>query len=224
MTDRYVVAFDVGTSGVKAVLADLGGRPVASRYEPYGLRAAAGGVVEQDVEEIHARLGAACRSLLARPGVAPGQVAAVSVTAQMFNVVPVGAAGEPLMPMLSWLDTRAAPQAAALADPADIEARREFISSERDRVFAALTRLEGVEPHPSEGNFILMNVAASGRTNDEIIRIAHAEKILLRAMGSHRLRGTHVRVTIGLAEQNDRFLDLFGRLFAPGASLASRSA
>jgi histidinol-phosphate/aromatic aminotransferase/cobyric acid decarboxylase-like protein len=43
-------------------------------------------------------------------------------------------------------------------------------------------------------------------------------------MGSHRLRGTHVRVTIGLAEQNDRFLDLFGRLFAPGASLASRSA
>jgi len=114
--------------------------------------------------------------------------------------------------------------AAALADPADIEARREFISSERERVFAALTRLEGVEPYPSEGNFILMNVAATRRTNDEIIRIAHSEKILLRAMGSHRLRGTHVRVTIGLAEQNDRFLDLFGRLFAPGASLASRSA
>lgn len=114
--------------------------------------------------------------------------------------------------------------AAALADPADIEARREFISSERERVFAALTSLEGVEPYPSEGNFILMSVAASRRSNDEIIRIAHSEKILLRAMGSHRLRGTHVRVTIGLATQNDRFLDLFGRLFAPGASLASRSA
>ena len=69
-----------------------------------------------------------------------------------------------------------------------------------------------------------MSVAASRRTNDEIIRLAHREKILLRAMGSHRLRGTHVRVTIGLAEQNDRFLDLFGRLFAPGGSLASRSA
>jgi histidinol-phosphate aminotransferase len=104
--------------------------------------------------------------------------------------------------------------AAALEDPADIEARREFISSERDRVFNALTKLEGVEPYPSEGNFILMSVAASGRTNDEIIRLAHAERILLRAMGSHRLKGTHVRVTIGLTEQNDRFLDLFGRLFA----------
>jgi histidinol-phosphate aminotransferase len=104
--------------------------------------------------------------------------------------------------------------AAALADPADIEARRDFISGERERVFTALTKLDGVDPYPSEGNFILMSVAASGRTNDEIIRLAHEEKILLRAMGSHRLRGTHVRVTIGLAEQNDRFLDLFGRLFA----------
>ena len=116
MSDRFVVAFDVGTSGVKAVLADLGCRVVASRYEPYGLHAADGGVVEQDVEEIYGRLAAACRSLLERPGVTPGQVEAVSVTAQMFNVVPVGAGGEPLAPMLSWLDTRAAPQAAALAE------------------------------------------------------------------------------------------------------------
>jgi xylulokinase len=115
MTDRFVIAFDVGTSGVKAVLADLGGRVVASRYQPYGLRCLDHGWVEQDVGEIYGRLGAACRSLLDRQGVAPGHVEAVSVTAQMFNVVPVGAAGEPLTPMLSWLDTRAAPQAAALA-------------------------------------------------------------------------------------------------------------
>jgi xylulokinase len=115
MTDRFVIAFDVGTSGVKAVLADLGGRVVASRYQPYGLRCLDHGWVEQDVGEIYGRLGAACRSLLDRQGVAPDHVEAVSVTAQMFNVVPVGAAGEPLTPMLSWLDTRAAPQAAALA-------------------------------------------------------------------------------------------------------------
>jgi sugar (pentulose or hexulose) kinase len=115
MTDRFVIAFDVGTSGVKAVLPDLGGRVVASRHQPYGLRCLDDGWVEQDVGEIYGRLGAACRSLHDRQGVAPGHVEAVSVTAQMFNVVPVGAAGEPLRPMLSWLDTRAAPQAAALA-------------------------------------------------------------------------------------------------------------
>jgi histidinol-phosphate aminotransferase len=91
-------------------------------------------------------------------------------------------------------------------------------------VFAALAKLEGVEPYPSEGNFILMNLAASGRTNDEVIAAAHADRILLRAMGSHRLHGTHVRVTIGTTEQNDRFLDLFGRLFAPGRSLAQQRA
>jgi histidinol-phosphate aminotransferase len=114
--------------------------------------------------------------------------------------------------------------AAALADPADLEARRDYISGERDRVFAALAKLEGVEPYPSEGNFILMNLAASGRTNDEVIAAAHADRILLRAMGSHRLRGTHVQVTIGTTEHNDRFLDLFGRLFAPGRSLAQQRA
>jgi histidinol-phosphate aminotransferase len=114
---------------------------------------------------------------------------------------------------------------AALADPSDIQARRDYISGERDRVFAALSELEGVEPYPSEGNFILMNLAASRRSNAEIIEAAQAERILLRAMGSHRLRGTHVRVTLGTTEQNDRFLDLFGRLFAPGRTLATeRSA
>jgi sugar (pentulose or hexulose) kinase len=73
MSDRFVVAFDVGTSGVKAVLADLGGHPVASRYEPYGLRALDGGRVEQDVEEIYGRLGAACRPCWSAPASAPGR-------------------------------------------------------------------------------------------------------------------------------------------------------
>ena len=58
-----------------------------------------------------------------------------------------------------------------------------------------------------------MSVAASGRTNDEIIRLAHEED----PPAGHGLAppARHPRaVTIGLAEQNDRFLDLFGRLFA----------
>jgi histidinol-phosphate aminotransferase len=114
---------------------------------------------------------------------------------------------------------------AALADPADIEARRRYISSERERVFAALAGLPGVHPFPSEGNFVLMSVAGTGRGNEEIIRAAEADRILLRAMGSHRLRGSLIRVTIGTAEQNDRFLRLFERLVAPEGTIArERSA
>ncbi|MGZ6372420.1 MAG: xylulokinase, partial [Candidatus Limnocylindria bacterium] len=41
---------------------------------------------------------------------------AIAITAQMFNLVAVDAAGEPVLPMLSWLDTRATSRAAALAD------------------------------------------------------------------------------------------------------------
>ena len=116
MTDRFVVAFDVGTSGVKAVLADLGGQVAASRYERWPVGAGRGRV-EQDGTRSSTGSATPAGLCLERAGVAPGQVEAVSVTAQMFNVVPVGADGAPLTPMLSWLDTRAAPQAAAWPRP-----------------------------------------------------------------------------------------------------------
>jgi xylulokinase len=124
VSGSFVVAFDVGTSGVKAVLADMGGRVAASRYEPYGLRCGDGGEAEQDLDEIYGRLGAASRTLLDTQRVAPERIEAVSVTAQMFNLVPFHAAGEPLAPMLSWLDTRSAPQAQALA--ARVDAAEQF--------------------------------------------------------------------------------------------------
>lgn len=124
MSGSFVVAFDVGTSGVKAVLADLRGRVAASRYEPYGLYCRDGGQAEQDIGEIYGRLGAASRALLDRQGVRPERIEAVSITAQMFNVVPFCASGEPLALMLSWLDTRSAPQARALA--ARVDAGEQF--------------------------------------------------------------------------------------------------
>ena len=138
MSGSFVVAFDVGTSGVKAVLADMGGRVAASRYEPYGLRCGDGGHAEQDLEEIYGRLGAASRALLDTRGIAPERIEAVSVTAQMFNLVPFHAAGGPLAPMLSWLDTRSAPQARALATRVD--------AAEQFRRFGAIITAKDVIP------------------------------------------------------------------------------
>jgi len=110
---------------------------------------------------------------------------------------------------------------AAISDPSEIEERRRYISTERERVFAALATLPGLHPFPSEGNFILMDLAGSSRSSEEIIRLARAERILLRAMGSHRLRGTHVRVTVGTTVQNDRFLAFFDALLNRGEAVAA---
>jgi histidinol-phosphate aminotransferase len=109
---------------------------------------------------------------------------------------------------------------AAVADPRILEERRRYISDERDRLFAALQVMPGVDPWPSEANFITIDVTATGRTSTAYVEDARGEDILLRRMAAHRLEGQYVRVTIGTHEENDRFLDVFRR-GVPGALDAS---
>lgn len=112
MADRLVLAFDVGTSGVKAVLAHPERGIVASAGRAYGLSTPAPGWVDQDSLAIRAAMGRASRQLLREH---PAEVDAVVATAQMFSLQPTDAGGEPVGPMLSWLDQRAAGAAADLA-------------------------------------------------------------------------------------------------------------
>lgn len=113
--ERLVLAIDVGTSGVKAVLVEAARGIVASGTRGYGLATPHPGWVEQDMAEIRAALSTATRELLAATGTPPRAISGVVLTAQMFSLQPAGASGELVGPMLSWLDQRAAPQAAALA-------------------------------------------------------------------------------------------------------------
>ncbi|MDT5004134.1 MAG: histidinol-phosphate aminotransferase, partial [Mycobacterium sp.] len=103
----------------------------------------------------------------------------------------------------------------ALAEPQELKRRREFISSEADRLHAAMQKMEGVESYPSDGNFVLADISASGRPVSAVVDALLAEDILIRAMGAHGLKGSHVRVTVGTIEQNDRFLKLFEELLLP---------
>lgn len=101
---------------------------------------------------------------------------------------------------------------AAVVDPAILEERRTYISTERDRVFAGLRRLPTVTPFPSDGNFILIDVGRTGRTSTEIAEYAKREGLLLlRAVTAHGLGSGHLRVTIGTHEENDLFLATFAR-------------
>lgn len=115
MRPSTVIAYDVGTSGVKAVVLDGAGRVLASHVEGYGLRMPRPGWVEQDLDDISASLGKASRAVMSAPGVDPGSVVAAAVTGQMFSTVPVDGAGRALRPMISWLDQRSHAEAAAIA-------------------------------------------------------------------------------------------------------------
>jgi sugar (pentulose or hexulose) kinase len=114
MTPSVVVAYDVGTSGVKAVVVDAAGRVLGSRVRSYGLSTPRTDEVEQDVDAIATQLGVASREVIADVGLDPSDVAAVGLTAQMFSVVALDANGLPIRPMLSWLDQRSAAEAARI--------------------------------------------------------------------------------------------------------------
>lgn len=105
MTGPLVLAFDVGTSGVKAVLTDRAGDVVGSAYQGYPLITLPDGGVEQDCDAIVTAMCAASAELVA--GATGGHdVAAIAVTAQMFNLVGADEEGRPTGPMVSWLDQR----------------------------------------------------------------------------------------------------------------------
>ena len=99
----HFLAFDVGTSGVKVVVVGADGHLVDSSYRAYGLLMVADAGVEQDLGLIVASTLEAARELVDRQR-STVSIAGISVTAQMFNVVPVDERGRPLGPMLSWLE------------------------------------------------------------------------------------------------------------------------
>jgi histidinol-phosphate aminotransferase len=100
---------------------------------------------------------------------------------------------------------------AAVNEPDELDRRRRYISGERERLYRELLEMPGVRPYPSDGNFILVDISAAGRTAAEVVEATREQGILIRAMNAHRLQGSHVRVTIGTTEQNERFLTVFAR-------------
>ncbi len=91
----------------------------------------------------------------------------------------------------------------ALRHVPEMEARVARISEERGRVAAALGDLP-VDSWPSDANFILFR--PRDRDADEVWRSLLARSILIRNCASwDGLRGC-LRVTVGTAEENDRFL------------------
>jgi histidinol-phosphate aminotransferase len=92
----------------------------------------------------------------------------------------------------------------ALRHAPEMEARVARISEERGRVAAALGDLP-VDTWPSDANFILFR--PRDRDADEVWRSLLAHSVLVRNCATwDGLRGC-LRVTVGTAEENDRFLN-----------------
>jgi len=103
------LAFDIGTTGVKAALVTGDARIQHSAYRDYPTRTAEGGIVEQDANDW---LQAVVDTIgeLSTSQDWP-KVEAIALTGQMQNVILVDANGEPARPVILYSDTRARAEA-----------------------------------------------------------------------------------------------------------------
>lgn len=109
---ELIVAHDVGTSGVKSVLADMSGRLLAKRVVEYPTYFPGPGLAEQDADDWWSAICEGTRAVTA--GVPTGAIACVTFSTQMLGLVPLDAGGKVLRRPIIWLDSRAGAEAVSV--------------------------------------------------------------------------------------------------------------
>ena len=92
-----------------------------------------------------------------------------------------------------------------------IEERASLIRTERQRVFQGLQDLPGIRPWPSHANFVLFEAE---RPVSEIFQGLIDRGVLIRDVSRYPMLEQGMRVTIGLPEENDAFLDALREVLA----------
>ena len=101
------LGIDLGTTNIKAVVVSRDGRVVAAGSAPVDRRHTAGGGVEQDIEQIWRTT---CQAMAQATRDTPrAAVEAVGVSSQGGALQLLDAIGQPLGPVVSWLDARGRP-------------------------------------------------------------------------------------------------------------------
>ena len=105
----YVLAYDIGTTGVKTCLFSVEERItlLSSAQAGYGLYLVEGGGAEQEPEEWWQAMSRTTRTLFARTDVRPDQVAGLSFCSQMQGLALVDREGAPVRRAMSYMDQRA---------------------------------------------------------------------------------------------------------------------
>ncbi len=113
MSRDAVLALDLGTTGVRALVVRADGAVAARAYRPLAVAFPAPGRVEQDPREFVSSSLEVMREALAAARIGAGAVAGLGLVTQRATVVAWDArTGEPLAPAIGWQDQRTAERCA----------------------------------------------------------------------------------------------------------------
>ena len=110
MQKQYVLAYDLGTSGVKGALVDFDGVLIAATTVDYPRYTPREGWAEQDPEDYWKGVCAVTEKVLERANVTPDQIKGIAFGTLWKGIIPI-AEGRALRRSILWLDGRAADQA-----------------------------------------------------------------------------------------------------------------
>ncbi len=105
----YVITYDVGTTGMKTCLYRIANRIelVASDVACYHLTISKGGGAEQSPEDLWLAMCLTSQSVIQKSHVNQEEIKGISFCAQMQGLVLVDKLGEPVRPIMSYMDQRA---------------------------------------------------------------------------------------------------------------------
>jgi xylulokinase len=109
MTDKLILAVDLGTSGMKVALVTIDGHVLGWEVEPLWLTLTPDGGVEQSPDEWWQAFISAASRLIKRVPDAGRSIFAICCSTQGEGTVPVDKDGNTLSNAILWLDMRGAP-------------------------------------------------------------------------------------------------------------------
>ncbi|GAB4312090.1 MAG: xylulokinase [Candidatus Sumerlaeia bacterium] len=104
----YLIGLDVGTTGIKAVLADSAGKIIATEFVEYPLYFPQPAWAEQNPDDWHQAALRSLAGLVRQSGVRPAAVGGISFSGQMHGLVCLDANYKVLRPAILWCDQRTA--------------------------------------------------------------------------------------------------------------------
>lgn len=110
-----VLAFDLGTSGLKAAVVSASGALIDTEVVPLEVTLFPGNGAEQHPQAWWTAMVMAAGRLFARGAARPADVVGIGVSSQWGGTVATDKQGEPLRPALIWMDARGSDDARALA-------------------------------------------------------------------------------------------------------------
>ena len=111
---KYVLAYDLGTSGVKGALVTPEGEVAYTATASYPLYTADGGIAEQDPADYWQGVCSVTKAVLEKGNVVPEEVMGMALDTMWKGIIPVDNAGNVLHRSIIWLDSRSVEEARLL--------------------------------------------------------------------------------------------------------------